>query len=239
MRKIIISVIVLLLYIGNYNVFCQGSKFIGKYKCIPNIELPSDSIILILNNNSFEYDGSRFYHHDVGLFNYCNSIGRWSIEGNKIILNSNIKSVEAKDYNRLLSSNTEHKDSIKIEIINFSNKSKGISDVILWNKNKKQVFEIFTPNKYGQVTIPAKGYKYVSYNSGQNSPVIWIDSLKGGNFYQFVYIDCYTEIFSNKKLTINNNVLILDDYYWVNKRLFNLIPYRKKIKYRQEYIKIE
>ena len=207
MRKIILCGIVLLLYISNYSVFCQESKFIGKYKCIPNVEFLSDSIILDLKENGkFEY--TPYLNNYLGLTRFCRNVeGVWNLNKGNIILNTNLQSTNPKDCIKRIST-FELKDSIKIQFINYSDSIpiEGMS-IILYNKQKDKSLIRIT-NKDGVIVIPSKGYYPSPLFTDILGNKLHISNLKGGNYYQILYFDCYPYIFINEKLEIKGDHLI-------------------------------
>ncbi|MDD2192620.1 MAG: hypothetical protein PHO12_08800 [Bacteroidales bacterium] len=207
MRKIILCVIVLLLYFSNNNIFCQESKFIGKYKFTPVLEFPSDTIILELKEDGkFEY--TPYMNNYLGLMNFCRKTeGVWNLNKGSIIINSNLQSTNLKECIKKISI-FEPKDSIKIQFINFSDSMpiEGMS-IILYNKQKDKSL-IRETNKEGVIVIPSKGYYTSSLFMDQVGNKLDIRYLKGGNYYQIIYFDCYPYIFINEKLKINGDHLI-------------------------------
>ncbi|MFV0599992.1 MAG: hypothetical protein ACK5M0_09780 [Bacteroidales bacterium] len=207
MKRIIILIILLTLSI---NVFCQDSKLIGRYKCIPDSEFPSDSIILELKENGlFEYTPS--FINYMGLIRLCKSTsGEWSLDKNHITLNSNLQTTNPKNCIKHIST-FEYPDSIKLQFINHSDSSavEGMG-LFFYNKNKSNSV-ILETNKNGEIVIPSKEYYPSSLMMDVVGNYINMDNLKGGNYYQILYFDCYPDIFTDEKLEIKGDTLIWNE----------------------------
>jgi hypothetical protein len=207
MKKEIITILFCgLLYCeSNQVVICQNTNdYVGRYYSLSQ-DFPSDTMILDLQTNG------RFCYFPFKVsylgWSGCDSIkGDWTTKRNSIILNSDF---QEKDYIKILSK-YEQKDSVKIRLVKYPNG-------ILWSKidifianNKGEKHFLAETDENGIVVIP-KGYKVMLFPFNLNPPKI--PKLKGGAYYQFTSVDCIPEIFENKKLEIQGDILIMYEKY--------------------------
>ena len=185
-------------------------------------------------------DGTFLYYRNwpdlCSLVDVCDTTeGKWIRKGDTIILNSNF---QYKDFVKYISE-FEHKDSIKIRYINYSN-NEPVSNYleILFKDDCNStsfedcVFETISDSN-GIMTIPCQGYKLENYEryliGFMDIEVLRdVEKLDCGRYYEIIRADCVPIIFENKmfKLKRNKMVEILDS----NDTLSSIVDKYKQIK---------
>ena len=179
------------------------NKIAGRYYCIPNKKLTSDSLLLVLySTGNFEFI-PKLINSESSYIKLCKkSIGTWKLSKN-IILNSRLN----KSINLIKSSENKCKDSILIKVINFSDSTPFKDYEFDIFNNKDSLFFIGKTNINGLIFIPSNGYKEIYFldHIGQGKP---IKSLNPKFNYTFIYYDCYPEYFNHEKFQIKGDTLI-------------------------------
>lgn len=181
----------------------SATYYVGRYKCIPIQSLPSDSIILELKTNGvFNY--SRYFNNNLDLIDFCSPIeGKWYIRNGKLILSS--KNIHKPSIEKI--GEIKCQDSIKIEIIYYSNGSPRNDDIFIFNDNGS--IEFFgSTDANGTIIIPKKKNMSIPFLYDHIGNGTDLKDLKGGCFYRIVYFDCLPKVFENQKFKIIGDTLI-------------------------------
>lgn len=129
--------------------------------------------------------------------------GTWRKNGNSVILTTDCKSIDAND-NVLQISPIEFHDSIKIKVINFSDKSPVDMSFPYFDDTSGSLILEKRTDKEGVVILPDRTIPFSNHVGGYTYL-----TLEPGYYYQVTYFDCFPiETFVQDTFQVNKNKLV-------------------------------